>query len=244
MGTPALDVVFSGIVTEGKGFVNFKGTASGDGFPSTELFVEDAGGHRVFLGASKEKGDVLTLYGGADKKIINFNLTIQVDSDGVFQKVLENGKPVDIEVHNNKVKEEFKQSMKVITSILFFLTLYSCNSTKFENEILILPKDYSGHVVVFYSQKNTKGRFEEKEGNLYTYVPKDGIVFSKYQYSDAESIEILNISVDKKNISANSGKIYLPNEVEYSVHYIGTKKELDTMEYLDYKKLKSIYLGQ
>lgn len=110
LGTPALDVVFSGIVTEGKGFVNFKGTARGDGFPSTELFVEDTSGNRVFLGASKEKGDVTTLYGGADKQIMTFNLTIQVDSKGVFQKVLENGKPVDIEVHNDKVKKEFKKS--------------------------------------------------------------------------------------------------------------------------------------
>lgn len=134
--------------------------------------------------------------------------------------------------------------MKVIIYILFFLTLYSCNSTKFENEILILPKDYSGRVVIFYSQKNAKGRFEEKGNNLYTYVPKDGMVFSKYQYSDAESIEISNLSANKKYISANSGKIYLPDEVEYSVHYIGTEKELDTMEYLDFKKLKNIYLKQ
>jgi hypothetical protein len=134
--------------------------------------------------------------------------------------------------------------MKVIIYILFFLTLYSCNSNKFENEILILPKDYSGRVVIFYSQKNAKGIFEEKGNNLYTYIPKDGMIFSKYKYSDAESIEISNLSPNKKYISANSGKIYLPDEVDYSVHYIGTEKELDTMEYLDFKKLKNIYLKQ
>lgn len=146
-----------------------------------------------------------------------------------------------------KLKKNLKnlnKFMKVVLSILFFFALYSCNSSRFESEILILPKDYTGPVIVFYSQETEKGKSEEKAEKLYIYVPKDGIVFSKYIYSDANSIEVSNISVSKKYVSANSGKIYLPDEVEYSVHYIGTEKELDTMEYLDFKKLKSIYLKQ
>src|SRR5690606_7615714 len=65
LGTPSLDVIVTGTITQGSGYIDISGKAMGDGFPSTEAFIEDSLGTRIFLGAHREQGDVSTLYGGA-----------------------------------------------------------------------------------------------------------------------------------------------------------------------------------
>ena len=111
--TPALDVKILGRIQEGVNFVRVEGKAFGDGFPSTELFIEDESGNRVLLGAHKEKGNVLKLVGGATENIFNINIKIQTDAEGNFTGVLDDeGEVISIEDHNKKIKKNFENEDK------------------------------------------------------------------------------------------------------------------------------------
>ena len=108
--TPSLDVKIYGKIKEGLNFVEIEGKAFGDGFPSTELFVEDEAGNRVLLGAHKEKGSILTLFGGASKNIFDVNLKIETNDKGIFTGVYDSkGSVISIEEHNQNVKDSFEE---------------------------------------------------------------------------------------------------------------------------------------
>jgi RHS repeat-associated protein len=87
--TPALDVHAHFAVTEnletGMLFVNASFT--GDKFPSTEAFIQDQSGYKLFLGARKEEGGVGDLFGDNKQFLFNVNMQIKFDNKGNFQGV-------------------------------------------------------------------------------------------------------------------------------------------------------------
>ena len=86
MGSPDIDVnvSFSVIENRDNGTLTISFTGMGDGFPNTELFVEDANGNSIMLDTSQLTGTPFKLIGGADTKIFSGSLTIQINSDGTF----------------------------------------------------------------------------------------------------------------------------------------------------------------
>lgn len=73
--------------------VSLTGDLAGDGFPSSEAFVTDAGGkNKVFLGvgaakAGPNKGPFVTLVGDKKEKQFDINFRIAVDKKGRFTGV-------------------------------------------------------------------------------------------------------------------------------------------------------------
>ena len=71
------------------GTLTISGALTGDNFPSTEAFVEDASGTSLFLGVgSYEGGPFSSLRGKNMKYITSFSLVIHTDKDGNFTGVI------------------------------------------------------------------------------------------------------------------------------------------------------------
>lgn len=85
--------------------LNISASFYGDDFPSTEAFVEDQSGNRLFIGASKEEGNVLTLTGGADVNIFNVNMSVKFDKNGNFIGVRNGKQTIPVEEWNKKILE-------------------------------------------------------------------------------------------------------------------------------------------
>lgn len=92
---------------DGSSILSLTGDLAGDGFPSTEAFVTDAGGkNKVFLGvgaakAGPDKGPLWTLMGDKKEKQFDINLRIAVDKNGKFTGVYstdKNGKETIISI--------------------------------------------------------------------------------------------------------------------------------------------------
>ncbi len=109
IGTPALDVWSSFEMKETGDNLSVNATFMGDNFPSTEAFIQDQSGSRLFLGASKEKGNVLTLYGGADTNIFQVNMNVKFDKKGNFVGVRQGDKLVPVGDWNKQVQTNFKK---------------------------------------------------------------------------------------------------------------------------------------
>jgi hypothetical protein len=90
--------------------LTLSGQLSGDKFPAAEAFVKDAQGNSVFLGASPAgAGAVIGPYGllpGENKRpMMNVNISISVNKDGVFQGVMQNNKLIKLEDWNKKFEK-------------------------------------------------------------------------------------------------------------------------------------------
>jgi hypothetical protein len=88
-------------------------TVKADGYPSTESFVEDPSGARLFLGARKEEGSPATrLNGGAEELRFTGNVTIGLDDKSNFKNVTtgsgKNRATMSVEQWNKQVQENFK----------------------------------------------------------------------------------------------------------------------------------------
>jgi hypothetical protein len=107
--TPDLDVHADLVITENlqNGFLFINGTVSGDIFPSTEVFISDQSGKKLFLGAKKEEGGIKDLYGDNKKHLFTIDLTIKFDSKGNFEGVVEKGKLIPVGEWNKKVENNF-----------------------------------------------------------------------------------------------------------------------------------------
>jgi hypothetical protein len=111
--TPALDVHANFSITEnmetGTLFVN--ATFTGDKFPSTEAFIEDQSGFKLFLGARKEEGGLGDLFG--DNKLFLFNVDMQIkfDDDGNFLGVYdqENDTYISPDAWNKQVQSQWDE---------------------------------------------------------------------------------------------------------------------------------------
>lgn len=134
--------------------------------------------------------------------------------------------------------------MKKILIIVVLLLLSSCISTKFNKQVLIIPKSYRGEIWIFYDQAYNRGQFEKKQRTITFYVPKDGIIFSKYkpgdvidqeQYTDDNKKIFITEYLDKENEiyldGGSGGNLELPNhkKLHYSRFFVGDEKYLDSI---------------
>jgi hypothetical protein len=97
-------------VTDGENcnqILSIVGSISGDQFPNAEGFVNDADGNSIFLGTFTTKsgpdiGPFWTLKGDKNKPMFNVNISIQVNQDGIFQGVLQDGNLIGINDWNKQ----------------------------------------------------------------------------------------------------------------------------------------------
>ena len=109
IGTPSLDIWASFDMKETGDNLSINASFMGDNFPSTEAFIQDQSGTRLFLGASKEQGNILTLYGGADVNIMQVNMNVKFDKNGNFVGVRQGDKLVPVNDWNKQVQANFKK---------------------------------------------------------------------------------------------------------------------------------------
>ncbi len=103
-GSPDIDVFSSLSVVEDtkNGTVTISGALTGDNFPSTEAFVQDASGASLFLGVGFYEGNPFSSLGGKNRRnITEFNLTIHTNKDGNFTGVSFNDKRYTLEEWNS-----------------------------------------------------------------------------------------------------------------------------------------------
>ncbi len=104
--TPSLDVHSNFTITEnletGTLFINASFT--GDVFPSTEAFISDQSGAKLFLGARKETGGVIDLFGDNKKSLFNVNMQIKFNDQGNFTGVQEGDTLISPEDWNKQIQ--------------------------------------------------------------------------------------------------------------------------------------------
>jgi hypothetical protein len=107
--TPDLDVHGSISLVEDlqNGVLTLTGSFVGDTFPSAEAFIKDQSGVQVFLGAKREQGNILSLYGDNRKPLFNVNMQIMFDNKGNFPGVRYDGQVYTVDEWNKRVQEGF-----------------------------------------------------------------------------------------------------------------------------------------
>lgn len=112
--TPALDVHAHISVGEdaAEGSLGITGQFKGDKFPSTEAFVVDPSGQKLFLGAKMEDGGVTDLFGDNKQPLFNVDMTVQIDKDGNFKAVYDKNarKYIDIQNWNKQIEKDFSKT--------------------------------------------------------------------------------------------------------------------------------------
>ncbi|WP_188463096.1 RHS repeat-associated core domain-containing protein [Marivirga lumbricoides] len=122
--TPDIDI-HSGLNVEvsqldgGNQLLNISGNITGDAFPNAEAYVEDANGNTIFLGAfatatSVQTGMFTHLPGNGDSPMMmNINLSILTNSDGIFQGIQAGDKTISIDEWNKNFEslsvDEFRE---------------------------------------------------------------------------------------------------------------------------------------
>lgn len=103
-GAPDINVFSSLSVVEDtkNGTVTISGALTGDNYPSTEAFVQDAAGTSLFLGVGFYEGSPFSSLWGenSDRNIAEFNLMINVDKKGNFTGVTFQDKTYTIDEWN------------------------------------------------------------------------------------------------------------------------------------------------
>lgn len=101
--TPNIDIdgAFSISSNQETGVLSISANISGDNFPSTESFITDSAGNSVFIGVSALQGNpASSLPGEGGIEMINTDIQINFNSDGVFQNVNYNGQQYNISDYN------------------------------------------------------------------------------------------------------------------------------------------------
>ena len=78
---------------------------SGDVFPSTEAFISDQSGAKLFLGARKETGGVGDLFGDNKKPLFTVDMQIKFDGKGNFTGVQQGDKLINVADWNKHIKQ-------------------------------------------------------------------------------------------------------------------------------------------
>jgi RHS repeat-associated protein len=111
--TPAIDVSGGFTIFEDKesNTLHVMTSIQGNLFPSTESFIEDQTGFRLFLGANKEEGGVENLVGsGKGNQLVSSKLEIKFNAKGKFTSVKDSlsDKTYTPKEWNKHVKSTFK----------------------------------------------------------------------------------------------------------------------------------------
>ncbi|MEW6774623.1 MAG: hypothetical protein AB1304_11605 [Bacteroidota bacterium] len=152
----------------------------------------------------------------------------------------------------------------MILRIIISLILFSCATG--EDEIVIVPKNYTGYIVIIYDQK--QGAEPKYEGKKRLYeIPANGILktqftdnpewthFPEFYYEKISPENKIRYTPEPKNIHVDTviayggiaGAINKDLEgkevVRYVVYYIGNSAQIDTA-YETMKKLDILKLAE
>jgi RHS repeat-associated protein len=107
--TPSLDVHSNFAITENlnTGFLFVNATFTGDVFPSTEAFITDQSGAKLFLGARQETGGIADLFGDNKKELFNVDMQIKIDNNGNFKGVQQGGNLISPADWNKQVQSNW-----------------------------------------------------------------------------------------------------------------------------------------
>jgi hypothetical protein len=113
----------------GNQLLSIRGQISGDRFPNAEAYVTDSKGNSVWLGAfmnqsGPDVGPFFTLAGDKNKPMINVNVGIVTDKNGIFTGIRVGDKTISIEQWNKDSSgpmslAEFKERYKDMYNNLF-----------------------------------------------------------------------------------------------------------------------------
>ena len=103
----------------GNQLLSISGQISGDEFPNAEAYVSDANGNSVFLGvfvtqSGPQEGPTMTLFGDKNNPMMNINMGIETDKNGIFTGVRVGDKTISIDEWNKNSSgpmsvDEFKK---------------------------------------------------------------------------------------------------------------------------------------
>ena len=150
----------------------------------------------------------------------------------------------------------------ILLRFILLIMIYSCNKT--EDAIFIVPKNYTGYIIVITDQKTGEKPKNEGEKRVY-YIPKNGILmtqfsnnsgwsnFPEFYYEKITPENKITFTFDPNAIPLNKivahggtvGVVNKDNEgknvIRYVQYYIGNKAQIDTAyekaEKLDMLKL-------
>jgi hypothetical protein len=113
----------------GDQLLSISGQVSGDTFPNAEAFVADAEGNSISLGifatqSGPNRGPFFTLAGDSNDPMININIGIVTDKNGIFKGVRAGDKTISLEQWNKDTTgpmsvDEFKKNHKDLYDQLF-----------------------------------------------------------------------------------------------------------------------------
>jgi hypothetical protein len=135
----------------------------------------------------------------------------------------------------------------IIYALICFLSI-GCSETVIRNEY-ILPKDFTGYILVIYNQTADLSNNTRKDGVKTFYVPDNGIIklneknnggweeIPAFYYITKEESQRIPFVLDTKNIPADKivasgGSVvksysnsYSKKYIEYEVYFIGNDKQ-------------------
>ena len=150
--------------------------------------------------------------------------------------------------------------LKLIVLISCWMLFIGCKQG--EKEVVIVPKNYKGYIVIIYNQMHGARQVYYKGSRLYI-IPYNGILKTEFSgnygyiglpefyYESIEPNNIIPFSANHKNnrpdaviaSGGSTGKAYKKNDqyVEFQIFYIGNQKEIakafEAAEKLDISKL-------
>lgn len=91
------------------GILYISGSFTGDTFPSAEAFIQDQSGRNLFLGASFERGNILSLFFENNKSKFDVHMQVLFDLNGNFTGVRQGQNTYSVEEWNQKVQSSFNK---------------------------------------------------------------------------------------------------------------------------------------
>ena len=139
--------------------------------------------------------------------------------------------------------------MKLYFVFVFFVLLSGCGSV--ESEIFLLPKNYTGYVLVLYNQEFTGAKIKYKQGKRVYEIPSNGIFktrflfeaghsdFPKFYYEKIASENRIPYKMYARNIPVDTVVAFGGTVTNYEAkrgngvvlesYYIGNSSQIDTI---------------
>lgn len=123
--------------------LSINATFTGDVFPSTEAFISDQSGAKLFLGARKETGGVGDLFGDNKKPLFTVDMQIKFDAKGNFTGVQQGDKLINVADWNKQIHKPLGVNKIVYEEMVNNNSgLCIADSSRCHNMAMGLCKDY------------------------------------------------------------------------------------------------------